>query len=418
MKKIIFIIILFLVLPCIVNAESLVQRLSGQVLLNVEGHGEAWYVYPENNKRYYLGRPADAFQIMRKLGLGINEIDFQRIAQAGMPAAGDLNLAKRLAGKIVLQVEKNGEAWYIYPKDLKKYYLGRPSDAFQIMRELSLGITRENLAKIHKSGLKESLSQYSKYEHKIISTTDGDFKVDIVTIDLTNPKLKIATDNAVPSPNPFLGKDGGPYGAQSLAKFIVDNNGFAGINGTYFCCYDNCGAHNYYFFPVYNSNLDKMINEDQLKYWTTGPIIAFDENNKFYYFKDSREFPVQGWTMSNEKSIAQIFEETYGAKLQAAIGNKPRLIENGANLLIERDIDEKQRIVKSLRGAIAYKNNIIYLLVARNATVIDLANIMKVMQVEYVINLDGGYSSALWYNDEYMIGPGRDIPNAIIFYER
>lgn len=418
MEKIIFIIAFFLALPFCVQAESLGQNLSGQILLNVQGHGEAWYVYPEDNKRYYLGRPADAFQIMRELGLGITEIDFQRIAQAGMPIDGDLELARRLSGKIILQIEKNGEAWYIYPNDLKKYYLGRPADAFQIMRELSLGITRENLAKIHKPGLEESLSQYSKYEHKIISTTNNDFKVDIAVIDLSNPKLKIITDAAKPHPDPLLSKERGNYGAQSLAEFIIDNNGFAGINGTYFCCYNNCGAQNYYFYPVYDSNLGEMINEDQLKYWTTGPIMAFDENNKFYYFKDSREFPVQGWTTSNGKSVAEAFEEIYGVKLQAVIGNKPRLIENGMDLLIEWDIDEKQRTVKSLRNAIAYKDNQIYLVAAHNSTVPDLANIMKAMQVEYAINLDGGYSSALWYNDEYMVGPGRDMPNAIIFCER
>ena len=43
---------------------------------------------------------------------------------------------------------------------------------------------------------------------------------------------------------------------------------------------------------------------------------------------------------------------------------------------------------------------------------------MKAMQVKYALNLDGGYSSALIYNDEYMIGPGRDVPNAIVFSEK
>ena len=417
MKKTVVIIILFLLFPFYANAVNLAQKLSGQILLNVQGNGEAWYVYPEDNKRYYLGRPADAFQIMRELGLGINEIDFQRIAQAGMLVGGDLGLARKLAGKIVLQVEKNGEAWYIYPKDLKKYYLGRPADAFQIMRELSLGITMENLAKIHKPGLEESLDKYSKYEHKTISTVDGDFKVDIVTIDLTNPKLKIVTDNAAPSPAPVVAVEGS-YGAQSLAEFIIDNDGFAGINGTYFCCYNNCGGQNYYFYPVYNSNSGELINKNQLKYWTTGPIMAFDENNKFYYFKDSRDFPAQGWSASGGKNVAEAFEEIYGVKLQAAIGNKPRLIENGMNLLIEWDIDEKQRTVKSLRNAIAYKAGTIYLVAARNATVPDLANIMKAMGAQYALNLDGGYSSALWYNDEYMVGPGRDVPNAIVFCKK
>lgn len=295
------------------------------------------------------------------------------------------------------------------------------------MRELSLGITREDLAKIHKPGLDESISQYSKYEHKIIGTVNGDFVVDMVTIDLSNPGLEIITETVAPTPNSPLatgltGEES--YGSQPLAKFVFENNGFAGMNGTYFCSDNGCGATNYYFYPVYDSDTGQLINEDQLKFWTTGPIMAFDENNNFYYFKDSREFPVQGWSppedgqaASGGKSVAEFFEEKYGVKLQAAIGNKPRLIEEKMNLLIEWDVDEKQRNTKSLRDAIAYKDELIYLVVAHNSTVPDLANIMKAMRVEYALNLDGGYSSALIYNDEYMVGPGRDVPNAIVFRE-
>ena len=401
--------LIFFLLPCLTKASGLGEQLAGRILLNVEGHGEAWYVYPEDNKRYYLGRPHDAFEIMRELGLGITEFDFQRLAQAGMNVDGDLNLARRLAGKIVLQVEKNGEAWYIYPKDLKKYYLGRPADAFRIMRELSLGITRENLAKIHKPGLTESLNQYSRYKHKNIIANNKNFSVDIITIDLANPNLKIITDAAEPHPNPSLSKESGAHGAISLAKFVLDNNGFAGINGTYFDT--SASKKNYYFYPVYNTGTGDLINASELKYWTTGPIMAWDEDNKFYYFKDSREFI----SVDN-------FEDKYGVKLQAAIGNKPRLIENKMNLLIEWDIDAKQRDVKSCRNAIAYQEStanpgqgIILLVVARNATVPDLADIMKALDVDYALNLDGGYSSVLWYNDEYMVMPGRDIPNAVIF---
>ncbi|MFH1822724.1 MAG: hypothetical protein ABH830_03410, partial [Patescibacteria group bacterium] len=42
----------------------------GYILLQVEDNGEAWYVYPTTGKRYYLGRPQDAFNLMKKLGLG------------------------------------------------------------------------------------------------------------------------------------------------------------------------------------------------------------------------------------------------------------------------------------------------------------------------------------------------------------
>lgn len=393
------IILFYLILAPYIVSANLGNDLSGQILLDVERNGKAWYVYPEDNRRYYLGRPADAFEIMRQLGLGITEWDFQRLAKSDMPVEGDKELANQLKGKIVLQVEKNGEAWYIYPKDLKAYYLGRPDDAFRIMRELSLGISRENLARVHKPGIDESINQWSSYENKKIQTVDGIFTVDMVRIDLDNPNLKIYTDSSAS----YDCEKNCP--AQSLGSFVIENNGFAGINGTYFCTSGSC-EKNYYFFPVFNTTIRRFVNEDQLKYWTTGPIMAWDENNKFYYFKDSREF-----------IGVENFESANKVKLQAAIGNKPRLIENGMDQLIEWDIDDKQRNAKALRNAIAYKDNNIYLVVARNATVPELANIMKALEVEYALNLDGGYSSALWYNDEYMVSPGRDIPNAIIFSE-
>lgn len=114
---------------------NFINAQKGKILLQVEDNGEAWYVYPKNGLRYYLGRPADAFDVMRNLGLGakhdlIHETEI---------------FPDNLLGMILLDVEQNGEAYYIYPIDKKKYYLGRPDDAFQIMRELGLGISNANL---------------------------------------------------------------------------------------------------------------------------------------------------------------------------------------------------------------------------------------------------------------------------------
>lgn len=416
------IIIFFSIVACPRVQAKVPSKLIGRILLDVERRGQAWYVNPQDSKRYFLGRPADAFNAMRLLGIGIKNSQLAQIessdrdkargpiaagisiaSQTGQTATAtlavqDKSAASRLSGRILLQVENKGEAWYVNPADKKRYYLGRPEDAFRIMRELSLGINRENLAFIHKPGSSESLDQYSKYEHKKISTIDGEFTIDIVEIDLANPKLKIITDTA----------DGHNCKkncqAKSLMKYVNESKAFAAINATYFCSSGGCGAYNYYFYPVYNSGLGKLINDDQLKYWTTGPIIAFDRNNKFYYFKDSREF----------KSV-DYFEKTNGVKLQAAIGNKPRLIQDYMNYLIDWELDDKQMKGKYLRNAIAYKDNKIYLVVAYNATIPNLANVMKALGVQYALNLDGGYSAALYYNDEYMVGPGRNIPNAILF---
>lgn len=129
-------------------ASDLAERVSGYILLDVEQDGEAWYVHPDTSSRYYLRRPADAFQIMRQKSLGITNADLARIPTDTDAFEGDMALRERLSGKILLQVEENGEAWYVYPGDLKRYYMGRPWDAFQLMRFLSLGITHANLQEV------------------------------------------------------------------------------------------------------------------------------------------------------------------------------------------------------------------------------------------------------------------------------
>ena len=200
MKKILKILVIFLlVVPInLVSAETMAGKLSGRILLQVEKNGEAWYVSPRNLKRYFLGRPEDAFQIMRNLGIGITNSDLEKISvgagglngpdtdQDGLvdnledalgldpntsdtdqdgysdkeelendynpDGSGELpiddDFSKKQSGKISLQVEESGEAWYINPRDLKRYFLGRPEDAFSIMRSLGLGITNDNLEKI------------------------------------------------------------------------------------------------------------------------------------------------------------------------------------------------------------------------------------------------------------------------------
>ena len=117
---------------------NLTQRLVGKILLQVEKNGEGWYVYPGDHKKYYLGRPADAFNIMRNLGLGATH---EFITSHSF-------YPDHVLGKILLDVEDKGKAYYIYPPDRKAYFLGRPEDAFTVMRDLGLGITNSDIRKI------------------------------------------------------------------------------------------------------------------------------------------------------------------------------------------------------------------------------------------------------------------------------
>lgn len=121
-----------------VNSQ-LSKRLSGRILLQVEEKGESWYINPIDGFKYFLGRPDDAFNLMRKLALGINNKNFDSF-KGKAPA--------RLSGRILLKVEDSGKAYYVNPLDLKMYYLGRPDDAFNLMRNFGLGAKNSDIRQI------------------------------------------------------------------------------------------------------------------------------------------------------------------------------------------------------------------------------------------------------------------------------
>ncbi len=136
--------------------EKLVDRLLGNIILQVEEHGEAWYLNPNDSKRYYMKDGSVAYEMMRSFGLGITDDDLNKIPISNTTdeikdAASICNtnaLANRLKGKILLQVQQNGEAFYVYPKNCRMIYMKDGVAAYQIMRYLGLGITNSDLEKI------------------------------------------------------------------------------------------------------------------------------------------------------------------------------------------------------------------------------------------------------------------------------
>jgi hypothetical protein len=206
-------------------SKNLSSRVAGRILLQVEKKGEAWYVDLKGEKSY-LGKPSDAFGLMRKIGVGITDSDIAKIqvgdknllsasstdsdvdglSDAIETALGtvinsndtdgdgkddktevlngydpnsatntvsliDEKFAKKQAGKILLQVQKNGEAWYVYPGDNKRYFLGQASDAYKVMRELGLGILEKDIQKINE----KKANQADKTE---VSTSTKKIKAD------------------------------------------------------------------------------------------------------------------------------------------------------------------------------------------------------------------------------------------------
>lgn len=127
--------------------NSFINKLKGYILLQVEAHGEAYYIYPKDGKRYYMRDGPTAYQMMRQFGLGITNVNLAKVPQEGDNKPYPATLTN-LKGKILLQVESRGEAWYIDPKNGYRYYMKDGNAAYALMRNHSLGITDSDLAKI------------------------------------------------------------------------------------------------------------------------------------------------------------------------------------------------------------------------------------------------------------------------------
>ncbi|PIQ67869.1 hypothetical protein CO173_03135 [Candidatus Uhrbacteria bacterium CG_4_9_14_3_um_filter_41_35] len=156
------------------TSVNLTERLRGHILLQVENHGEAWYVHPTENTRYYMKDGNTAYEMMRKFGLGITNSDLVKLQ------TGDQSLLARLRGQIVLQVENHGEAFYIHPTENKITYLKDGETAYTVMREQSLGITNADLEKITSSEFTALSYNTQTTSNTTTSTTQTDLNISTV----------------------------------------------------------------------------------------------------------------------------------------------------------------------------------------------------------------------------------------------
>lgn len=147
------------------GAESLSSKMKGKILLQVESHGEAWYVNPKDGKRYYMANGSEAYSIMRTLGVGITNSDLDKVK-------ANKNTAKKQSGKILLQVQSHGEAYYI-DYNGNTNYLKDGDAAYQIMRKLGLGIKTVDLNKIELSD-KDKAQSSTAILYQVLEVVDGD----------------------------------------------------------------------------------------------------------------------------------------------------------------------------------------------------------------------------------------------------
>ncbi len=228
----------------------------------------------------------------------------------------------------------------------------------------------------------------SGYSRQQVSTDAGTFMVSLIAGDLGSTRVIVdtASDSDCRDNCPVL----------PLATYVSRNGAYAGINGTYFCpaTYPTCaGKTNSYDLLVMNKN-KKYFNSDNNVY-SNNPAVIFG-----------------GGYIRFVGAVSQWGRDT---GIDSMLSNYPLLV-NGGNVSFGGNDDPKQGS-KGARSFVANKGSTVYIGVVSNATVAESARVMKAMGMENALNLDSGGSTALW-SGGYKVGPGRDLPNVILFVKK
>ena len=219
-----------------------------------------------------------------------------------------------------------------------------------------------------------------------VATERGNFLIDVVSIDMS-AGVRMITDTA----NESDCTDNCP--TLPLADYITRNGGFAGVNGTYFCPtdYADCASKkNSFDFPVYNTRLGRWINGGNL-FWNNRSIFYYDDAGAHF----------------------QRNANSFGGGISAGIVNHPGLLDGGGVIADQFSLSDKQSS-KGTKSGIGIRGSVIYLVIARSVDMLDLAHVFKSLGATHAPNLDGGGSVALWFGG-YKVGPGRNLPNAVVF---
>jgi hypothetical protein len=168
--------------------------LKGRIIITPQSNGEAYYVSATEKKVYYLGDNSQALRVMQGLGSGTNSATLKKVSTGyaklygydtdrdGLPdnfesligtdirafnTDGDrfsdkteidhnydptvgngkkLTMPNNLKGRIFLQVDRDGEAWYMNPVDGKKYWLNTQDDMSNLIKKFGLGVSNYNFS--------------------------------------------------------------------------------------------------------------------------------------------------------------------------------------------------------------------------------------------------------------------------------
>lgn len=229
----------------------------------------------------------------------------------------------------------------------------------------------------------------SGFSNQKVSVDNQDFLVKIVSADLSSTKVIVDTASESDCNNNCP--------AISLAEYVSRNGAYAGINGSFFCPpeYPSCSGKTNSFDTLLMNKNKRYFNSDNNVY-STIPAAIFSAGFARFVGKS------QDWGRDTSPD--------------SVIANYPLLV-SGDQINFSENPNEPKFGAKGARTFIAAKGNNVYIGVIYNATMGESAKVLKAMGMRDALNLDEGGSTALWFGG-YKAGPGRNVPNAVLFVKR
>lgn len=227
----------------------------------------------------------------------------------------------------------------------------------------------------------------SGYRRQQVTTDIGSFAIDIVTGDLSSTKVIIdtASDSDCRNDCPVM----------SVGNYASRSGAYAAINGSYFCpaSYPSCADKKNSFDTLLMNKNKTYFNSDNNVY-STVPAAIFSSQSRF---------------------VSKSLEWGRDTGVDGVIANQP-LLTLGGQLLFAGDSDAK-KTSKANRSFIGSSGSKVFMGVVYSASVAEAAKVLHTLGVQNSLNLDSGGSTAFWVGG-YKAGPGRDVPNAVLFVRR
>ncbi len=229
----------------------------------------------------------------------------------------------------------------------------------------------------------------SGYSRQRVDADIGSYLVDIVAADLGSTRVIVdtASDGDCRDNCPVL----------PLGDYAARSGAFAAINGPYFCpaSYGACAGKTNSFDTLMMNKKKTYFNSDNNVYSNVPAVIFSGSSGRF---------------------VGASSEWGRDTGPDSVIASQPMLLSGGS--VVFGGDGEVKRAGKGSRSFIGTKGSTVYIGVVHNASVAEVARVLKTLGLEYALNLDSGGSTALMSGGRYVVGPGRALPFGILLMRK